>query len=164
MHTCLPTPTAVPAPTPVMPTHDHDNQVLYRVLADHGLDQAILAADTGISHSFLSRVFSGQYSAPPVLLRAMWARTRDHRVLRVALGDAALDELHTQPTDQRRALVVQTAVSLGMVSDALARLAADRGSPSSLRAAMADASRCMRALDSHLQTAATAPGKVDLRA
>lgn len=170
-HTQHPTPPASPSSFSLhpsafltMPRHDRDNEVLARVIADYGVSQQQLADATGISHSFISRVFAGQYAAPPALLRAIWNRTRDQRVARVALGDRVLDQIAERPTDphydQRQALVIQSAHAIGIVAEQLAKLAAGRGSSPALRAAMLDATRLMRTLDSHLQTAPPG-GEVD---
>lgn len=148
----LPTPAAEPHPTPTMPRHDHDNSILTQVASSYGVTGEKLAQATGISATYISRIFSGQYAAPPPVLRALWDITRDHRVARVALGEHCLEQIRSEPTDPRHNLVYQASAAMSAVSDGIAAFYSGQSATADLQATITEAGRALRELHANLDT------------
>lgn len=74
-------------PLSPMPTSSHANDLVARVAYDHDITQDRLAAETGLSQNFISRVFSGQYCVPVQVVAALIRLTRDARLVRLVLGE-----------------------------------------------------------------------------
>lgn len=77
-------------------------EVLSNVLAEHGIERKMLAMESGISVSSISRMLSGEQRVVVQLLVTALRLTDDRRLIHVLAGDRPDDILHASATRPTR--------------------------------------------------------------
>lgn len=102
-----------------VPTSTRSNEIVGQVLHDHDLSQTWLCDQTGIDSSYMSRILSGQYTVPVEVLKALYARTQDERILQLVMGERLMLVYPDASTPAPWRETVQAAIAGAAISIAL---------------------------------------------